>query len=56
VWPIGGDVKAWIEFIFGLKGNTQKRFPTSCKGKRKHYHWPSELGMLGVLLLLLVSR
>lgn len=33
-WPIGGDVKAWVEFIFGLKGNTQKRFPTSCKGKR----------------------
>jgi len=30
-WPIGGDVKAWVEFIFGLKGNTQKRFPTSCK-------------------------
>ena len=41
-WPIGGDVMAWIEFIFGLKGNTQKRFPTSCKGKRKRYHWATK--------------
>ena len=31
-WPIGGDVMAWIEFLFGVKGNVQKKFPSTCKG------------------------
>ena len=32
-WPIGGSVKAWINFLLGAKGKIQRSFPTKCKGR-----------------------
>lgn len=31
-WPMGGNINSWVGFLPGVRGNTKKRFPTSCKG------------------------
>ena len=31
--PIHGGTRSWLNFMFGVKGNVVKQFPTRCKGK-----------------------
>ena len=31
-WPIAGSLRAWNNFLFGIKGHVEKRFMTQCKG------------------------
>ena len=31
-WPIAGTTRGWTSFLFGIKGNVEKRFMTQCKG------------------------
>ena len=31
-WPIAGSLKSWNNFLFGIKGDVEKRFMTQCKG------------------------
>jgi hypothetical protein len=30
-WPYSGDINSWVGFLPGVRGNTKKKFPTSCK-------------------------
>lgn len=31
-WPIAGSMRAWSNFLPGIKGQVEKRFKTQCKG------------------------
>lgn len=31
-WPIPGSTKGWPDFLFGIKGNVEKKFKSDCKG------------------------
>ena len=31
-WSIAGSLRAWSNFLFGVKGHVEKRFMTQCKG------------------------
>ena len=31
-WPVAGTTLGWTSFLFGIKGNVEKRFMTQCKG------------------------
>ena len=31
-WPIAGSVRAWTNFLQGIKGKVEKRFMTQCQG------------------------
>ena len=31
-WPIPGSLKGWTDFLFGIKGEVEKKFKSECKG------------------------
>ena len=31
-WPIPGSTRGWPDFLFGIKGNVEKKFKSDCKG------------------------
>ena len=33
-WPIPGSTKGWPDFLFGIRGEVEKKFKSDCKGTR----------------------
>ena len=55
-WPIGGNVRAWISFLSGIKGQIQRRFSTKCKGVLERAFYASIILASRQLSILILTK